>query len=108
MKILYALALLVPLVSFGGEGGGVVTDLSVLTTENLVFFRVAGRVKETPRCNEEEMFAINTSTIGGQEQLKLLLLAFEKKYPVKVTGLNTCPGFWKVENVKEITVSAND
>jgi hypothetical protein len=106
MKKYFLLALLVASTNgmASGSVAGKVTELRAAVNTPAVLFRVNAEIKDTPKCNEWEMLAVDLSKIGGDAMLQLVKLAKEHDYTVEVTGLGTCGGHWKSEDVKEITI----
>lgn len=106
MKKYFLIALLITSTS-GIAGGGVtgkITEMRAAANTSAVIFKVNQDIDGTPKCNEWEMLAVDLSKVGGEAMLQLVKLAKEHSYTVEVTGLGTCSGHWKSEDVKEITI----
>ncbi len=96
--------LIISQLCYAGEGRGYVTEMKASTTSDVVMFSLSSGIENTPRCNEEKMLSINLNQAGGQAVFSLPKFAVENNLEIKAYGLNTCKGYWKSEDVKDILV----
>jgi hypothetical protein len=82
---------------------GKVETIEVRSTSPVVLFRLSGELKDSPRCNETGMYAIDSTLPGGRIALDLLRSAYESKRNVMAQGLNACSVHFESEGVKTIS-----
>lgn len=90
--------------SFAGSVTGQVAEIEVSSIYPLVFVRIDGKLRDTPRCNESKRFVIDVSKSGGKASIDALWSAKNFNHEVEIIGLNTCRANWHAEDVKKIRV----
>jgi len=84
------------------DWSGTVTAIKASTVSKAVLFSLSGELKDTARCNETGMYAIDLGAPGGETIFELIKYAYVNKLPVEANGLGTCAVYWKAEGVKDI------
>lgn len=103
-SIVVLLAITLPDIACAGEATGTIASIEVSDSSPTVLFTLSSPIRDTPRCNEKEMFSISLKKVSGQAAYAALLEAKQREYETTVTGLNTCTNEWKVEDVKNIKI----
>lgn len=88
--------------SFASSWEGKVQEIEVTVTSPVVLFRLSGELKNSPRCNDKEMYAIDTGLPGGRIALDILRAAYENDRPVVAQGLNSCSAHFHADGLKTI------
>lgn len=83
---------------------GKVEEIEVRSTSPVVLFRLSGELKDSPRCNETGMYAIDSNLPGGRIALDLLRSAYESGRSVVAQGLNACSAHFEAEGLKKMTL----
>ena len=87
-----------------GSQGGQVVELSVCSSDGLVYFKVSGGTRaNSPSCATANYWVIqNENSEAGKKQLALLLAARISGQNITVLGENSCTRWADGEDVKEI------
>ena len=76
---------------------------------DLVFLQLSTRPDVLPNCatNPQYTYVFDASSTSGQHTLALVRLAFEKRQPVWLAGLDTCALFPDTEDLRHIKLLGN-
>jgi hypothetical protein len=88
--------------TFASSWEGKVQEIEVTVTSPVVLFRLSGELKNSPRCNDKEMYAIDTGLPGGRIAVDILRSAYENDRPVAAQGLNSCAAHFHADGLKTI------
>ena len=91
-------------INAAGIGSGKILQLKAKGVTNVIEVTLSGEIHDTPRCNENKTFALHTNRPGGQNLYDFIQWAMLYDLQVEIEGLGTCTGYWKAEDIKQITL----
>ena len=89
--------------AYGSTWEGKVEEISVTLSSNVILFSLASPLEDSPRCNANKMYAIDTRLPNGRTAADLLRAAYANGRTVIAVGNNACTANFKSEEVKRLS-----
>jgi hypothetical protein len=93
----------------GSSSSGLVSNIipqnPISGSPSVVFFTSSGTRSGRPACATSARWVINTTTIGGQVMVSVLLTAYARGRPVSVSGTGACDDWSGAESVSYLVMA---